>query len=216
MAGGDRMSIAVELAEGRRAVLTTQAAEKLYRSDGRGHRDRGRHRARRRKPARLAAPGADPFRRRAPAAPARCRASPPTAALTLVESVVFGRIAMGEVAREAASSATAGASAATAGWFSPRTCRLEGAIDEPSRARRSARGARALATVLHVAPDAEARRDAAREPPSRTRAANAASAPGTACSLHGSSRPIPQALRADLARFLERFRGTPMPRSWQT
>ena len=28
--------------------------------------------------------------------------------------------------------------------------------------------------------------------------------------------PDPQALRADLARFLERFRGTPMPRSWQT
>jgi hypothetical protein len=28
--------------------------------------------------------------------------------------------------------------------------------------------------------------------------------------------PDPQALRTDLARFLELFRGTPMPRSWQT
>jgi urease accessory protein len=26
----------------------------------------------------------------------------------------------------------------------------------------------------------------------------------------------PQRLRADLARFLERFRGRPLPRSWQT
>jgi urease accessory protein len=26
----------------------------------------------------------------------------------------------------------------------------------------------------------------------------------------------PQALRADLARFIEAFRGAPMPRSWQT
>jgi urease accessory protein len=28
--------------------------------------------------------------------------------------------------------------------------------------------------------------------------------------------PDPQVLRADIVRFLERFRGAPMPRSWQT
>ncbi|MFL5322616.1 MAG: urease accessory protein UreD, partial [Microvirga sp.] len=97
MAGGDRMSIAVGIAEGARAVLTTQAAEKLYRSDGPeteiavdialepGSRldwlpqeqilfDGAR--LRRRLDVEFAA----------------------SAALTLVESVVFGRVAMGEVA----------------------------------------------------------------------------------------------------------------------
>ena len=97
MAGGDRMSIAVGIAEGARAVLTTQAAEKLYRSDGPeteiavdialGPGSRldwlpqeqilfDGARLRRRLDVELAA----------------------SAALTLVESVVFGRVAMGEVA----------------------------------------------------------------------------------------------------------------------
>ena len=116
---------------------------------------------------------------------------------------------------KAAASATAGASAATAGWSSPRTCGSKAPSANPRAPSGRRRAARALATVLHSRRDAEARRDAAR-----------AALEGARCECGVGAwngmlvarflSPEPQALRADLVRFLELFRGTPMPRSWQT
>jgi urease accessory protein len=213
MAGGDRMSVAVSLGEGARATLTTQAAEKIYRSDGADTE--------------IAVDLALPPWSRLVWLPqeqilfdgARLRrrldvALAPAAELTLVESVVFGRAAMGEIV--------------ATGSFRDRwrirrggslvfaeDVRLEGPLQERLGQAALGGGARALATVLHVSDEAEARREEA-----RAALASASSECGLSA-LNGMlvarfRSPAPQALRADLIRFLERFRGAPMPRSWQS
>jgi urease accessory protein len=194
-------------------VLTTQAAEKVYRSDG---------------------PDAEVAVRLALAPGSRLDWLPQEqilfdgarlrrtlavdmagdALLTLVESVVFGRVARGETLEEGAFRDR---------WRVRRDgqlvfaedVRLDGAIRDTLARRAIGAGARAFATVLHVAPDAEARREDAR-----------AALDGAACECGASAwngmlvarflSPDPQRLRADLVRFLERFRGASMPRSWQT
>jgi urease accessory protein len=213
MAGGDRLTVEVALGEGAKAVLTTQAAEKIYRSDGaeteisvRLALEAG---------ARLAwlpqeqilFDGAR-FRRRLDAE------LHPDSSLTLVESTVFGRLAMGESVRS--------------GRFLDRwrirrggrlvlaeDVRLDGPVaallDRPALGG----GARAVAAVLHVAPDAEGRLDEARAHLADARCECGASAwDGLLLARFLSFDP--QALRADLVRFLTRFRGAPMPRSWQS
>ena len=213
MAGGDRMSIAVGIAEGARAVLTTQAAEKLYRSDGPDTEiavdialEPGSRldwlpqeqilfdgaRLRRRLYVELAA----------------------SAALTLVESVVFGRVAMGEVA-ESGSFRDRWRIRRDGRLVFAEDVRLEGRLRETLARTAVGAGGRALATVLHLARDAEARRDAARAALEDARCECAVGAWNGMLVARFLS-PDPQALRADLARFLELFRGTPMPRSWQT
>jgi urease accessory protein len=136
------------------------------------------------------------------------------AALTLVESVVFGRQAMGENVH---------AGAFRDRWRIRRDGRLvfaedvhlDGAVTASLNRRPVANGARALATFLHIAPDAERQLEAARE----GLCGRCLGMRGhglrrhAACTVLGAD---PQALRADLARFIEAFRGAPMPRSWQT
>jgi urease accessory protein len=213
MTGGDRMSLDVAVRAGADAVVTTQAAEKIYRSDG--------------PDTEIAAsldlqPGSrlawlpqeqilfDGARLRRTLAVAM----PGDAALTLVESVVFGRQAMGESVH---------AGAFRDRWRIRRDGRLvfaedvhlDGAVTATLSRRAVANGARALATFLHIAPDAERQLEAAREA-----LAGAASECG-ATAFDGMllARFLgtdPQALRVDLARFIEAFRGAPMPRSWQT
>ncbi|MDJ1158983.1 urease accessory protein UreD [Chelatococcus sp. SYSU_G07232] len=211
MAGGDRMNVAAELGEGADALLTTQAAEKVYRSDGPDTAvavtldlaaasrlawlpqetilfDRARFS--RRLDVRMAA----------------------DATLTLAESIVFGRLAMGEVVADAAFADRWRIGRGGALVFA-EDVRLSG--DVAARLDRPAvgKGARALATVLHVAPGAEARLDEAR-----------AALEGSACEAGASAwnglllvrllSPDAHALRRALVSFLERFRGRPMPRSW--
>ncbi len=213
MTGGDRMSLDVAVGPGADAVVTTQAAEKIYRSDG---------------PDTEIAASLDlqPGSRLAwlPQEQilfdgARLRrtldvAMSADAALTLVESVVFGRQAMGENVH---------AGAFRDRWRIRRDGRLvfaedvhlDGAVTATLSHRAVANGARALATFLHIAPDAERQLEAAREA-----LAGAASECG-ATAFDGMllARFLgadPQALRADIARFIEAFRGASMPRSWQT
>lgn len=212
LAGGDRMVVDVLIAAGATATLTTQAAEKVYRSDG----DEAKvalgltleaasrldwlpqeqilfdgARVRRTLDVRMAA----------------------DASLTLVESVVFGRLAMGEVIEQGSYHDR---------WRIRRgeklifaeDVRLVGSIQDILDRKALANGARALATVLYVAADAEACRDAA-----RARLADA----DCECGLSAWNgmlvarflSPDPHRLRIDLARFLERFRNRPLPRSWQ-
>jgi urease accessory protein len=213
MTGGDRMTVDAALLEDAEAVLTTQAAEKIYRSDGgdtemavslalgRGSRlawlpqeqilfDGGRFRRD------LAVSMADDAR------------------LTLVESVVFGRWARGEEVSE--------------GTFRDRwrirrggrlvlaeDVRLEGPIAAALARPAVGKGARAVATFLHVGPDAEAQVEAV-----RAMLDDASSECGVSAwdgiLLARFLSPDPQALRSDLARFVTRFRGLPVPRSWQT
>jgi urease accessory protein len=93
--------------------------------------------------------------------------------------------------------------------------RLDGAVAETLSRRAVAAGATALATFLHVEPGAERRADEAREHLVGAVAECGVSAfEGMLVTRFLS--PDPQALRADLARFVARFRGAPLPRSWQT
>jgi urease accessory protein len=203
MAGGDRMGLELELAAGARATVTTQAAEKVYRSEGADAevavelRLVGDSRLAWLPQEQILFDGAR-FRRMLAVEMAA------EAALTLCESVVFGRLA-----RDRWRIGRAGR------LVFAEDVRLEDGIADTLSRGASGAGARALATVLHLAPDAEARREAARE-----------ALEGAACECGASAwngmlvarflSPDPQALRADLIRFLERFRGVPMPRSWQT
>lgn len=213
MAGGDAMALAIEVAEGSEALFTTQSAEKVYRSDGAETEVAIRFTLADRSALdwlpqeQILFDGAR-FRRRLDVEMAG------DAALTLCESVVFGRVAMGEVVQEGAFRDR---------WRVRRGGRLIFAedvrLDAPIAATLArsavAGGARAFATVLHVAHDAAAKRDAVR-----------AALVGAACECGVSAwsgmlvarflGDDPRALRGDLCRFLETLRGQPMPRSWQS
>ncbi len=213
MTGGDRMRVDALVQAGATAVLTTQAAEKIYRSDG---HDTGMAVSLALEEAsRLAwLPQEQILFNGARLARTLDVAMAPDAALTLVESVVFGRLAMGEAVEEGTFRDR---------WRLRRDGRLvlaedvllDGRISDTLKRPAAANGARALATFLHVAPEAEAQLEAA-----RSVLDNAASECGvTAFDGMLIARFLaadPQVLRADLARFIEAFRGEPMPRSWQT
>lgn len=212
MAGGDRMSVGVSLGPEAEAVLTTQAAEKVYRSEelDTGVDIRLELQAGSRldwlPQEQILFDGAR-FRRTLDVAVTG------SSFLTLMEAVVFGRMAMGEVVETGAFRDR---------WRIRRDgrlafaedVRLEGVVREVLARKAVADRGRALATVLHLAPDAEARRDEARA---------ALGEAGCECGVSAWNgmlvarflSPDPQILRADLARFLERFRGRPLPRSWQ-
>jgi urease accessory protein len=213
MAGGDRMSIEVELAGGAQAVVTTQAAEKVYRSEDADTevtvdlRLAAGSRLEWLPQEQILFDGAR-FRRTLAVEIAT------GATLTLCESVVFGRTARGETLQE--------------GLFRDRwrirrdgslvfaeDVRLDDDIQDRLSRRALGGGARATATVLHVSPEAESRREPARETLENAISECGVSAWNGMLVARLLSRD-PQALRADLVRFLKRFRGTPMPRSWQT
>lgn len=218
MTGGDLMRVDVTLADGTSAVLTTQAAEKIYRSDG---------------------PDTEIAIRLSLAPGARLAWLPqeqilfegarlvrrldaeiaPDAVLTVVESAVFGRLAMGE---------SLASCRFLDRWRIRRggrlvfaeAVRLDGPAAEILSRPATGNGARAAATVLHLAPGAEARLDEARAALDPERC-DAAGVEAGASALDGLLvlrflSPDPRALRAALARFLETFRGEKMPRSWQT
>ncbi|MEA2839472.1 MAG: urease accessory protein, partial [Methylobacteriaceae bacterium] len=211
MAGGDQMRAEISLDAGAAAIVTTQAAEKIYRSQGA-----------------LAGIGIDlklagasrlewlPQEmilfcgsrwRRSLAADIAAAAS-----LTIAESIVFGRIAMNEIVERGFCHDR---------WRIRRDgklifaedMRLDGNPAGLLAAKASGNGARALATILHVAPNSEQRLDEARDLLQQASSECGASAWNGMLLVRLLSRD-PQALRADLVRFLEGFRRTPMPRSW--
>ena len=212
LTGGDRMSLDAVVTAGASAVLTTQAAEKIYRSDG--------------PDAEVAIGLTLGSVTRLDWLPqeqilfdgARLRRSldihmAVDASLTLAESVVFGRLAMGE-AMEHGSYRDRWRIIRDGRLILAEEVRLAGPVEAILARRALANGARALATVLHVAPDAEARRDAARAMLGDARSECGLSA-WNGMLIARFLSPDPHVLRLDLARFLERFRGRAMPRSWQ-
>lgn len=212
MVGGDHAVIAIEAAAGAGVTLTTQSAEKIYRSTG--------------APTRLETtlrlgPGTllewlpqetilydrAAFHRSLEVDMAG------DATLLLVEILVFGRLAMGE---------TFGSGTVRDRW----RVRRDGALlfaeelhiagDAAALMERPALGggARAAATLLLVAPDAEARLPAARE------ALAAAPCPGGASAWNGLLlarllSPSPALVRAAIISLLAGLRGRAAPRVWQ-
>jgi len=213
MTGGDRMRVEVALGERAEATLTTQAAEKIYRSQGDDASvsvaiDLAGQSSLDWLPQEQILFDQARFRRAVAvdmAADAR---------LLFVEALFFGRAAMGESFETGAFRDS---------WRVRRGGRLVFAEDVRldgdvgALLARPALGgdARAVATALLVSPDAEARRDEARD-----LLAGASSECGLSAwnglLLARFLNADAAALRADLARFLQAFRGRALPRSWQT
>lgn len=213
MAGGDRMRVDLNVLAAAEAVITTQAAEKIYRSDGPESEVEIRLSLEPR--ARLDwLPQEQILFDRARFKRSLDLAMPSDAGVTLVESIVFGRVAMGE---------RVGAGTFRDRWRVRRDgrlifaedVRLEGGIDTMLARKAVAGGARAAATFLHVSPQAEGRTDEVRAMLADCSSERGASAfDGMLVARFLASDP--HALRTDLARFLGRFRGQAVPRSWQT
>jgi urease accessory protein len=212
MTGGDSLAVTLALDPGARAVATTQSAEKLYRAEGDPTRlDVVMGLGSRSELAwlpqeQILFSGARLVRRFA------CD-MPDDATLTLAETFVFGRIAMGE---------KLGDGLVDDRWRIRRggrllyaeTTRLDGALHPLLQRPALGGGARAVATVLHVAPDAESRLDAARAALADAVSDCGASAWSGMLVLRFAAAE-PACLRSDLARFLNRFRAVPLPRVWQ-
>jgi urease accessory protein len=212
IACGDRFSVGIEARAGAAVTVATPAAEKIYRSDG---------------------PLAEFAVNLALGAKARLDWLPQEtilfdtarlarrldvrmeedARLTLFEAVVFGRGARAERMTE--------------GLFEDRwrvrrggrlvyadTLRLGGAMADLLQKPGVGNGARALATLIHVAPDAEARLDAARECLMPAHGCEAAASAWNGLLGVRFCAVTVEALRATAIPFLLAFRGEPLPRVW--
>ena len=213
VAGGDDVEIALDAGAGAHVVATTTAAEKIYRSDGAT--------ARVKVEIDVAAgatldwlpqetilfDGASLVRRLDVSLAADAR-------VTLLESVVFGRLAMGE---------RCGGGLFHDRWRVRRDGRLvfaeemrfDGRIDSLLDRLALGGGARAAATLVHIAPDAEARLSAFRD-----------TLPDGACEAAASAwdgllvarfvSPSPEALRAAIVSSVAALRGAELPRLWRS
>lgn len=214
VAAGDRFATAITVGAGADLLVTSSAAEKVYKSDdganaqvtttldvAAGGRlawlpqetilfDRAR------------------LRRRLDVALA------PDASVILFEAAVFGRAAFGE---------TMTSGALEDRWRVSRggrlvyadTLRIAGAMADKLARPTIGGGRRALATLLYVAPDAEARIEAAREWLAGAESECGASAWNGLLAVRFLAASA-EALRRDAARFITGFRGCAMPRVWQS
>ena len=217
MAGGDRAAIQLQLGAGADVLFTTQSAEKIYRSEGETSAVEARveigaaARLEWLPQETILFEGAR-FSRRLEVELAA------EASLFLVEAITFGRIAMGERSIDAFIRDS---------WRIRREGRLvfaeelrldhAGAIlDRPAVGR----GARAIATILLMAPGAQAQLDKIRA------ALDSACRPGEApleagataldgLALARLASPSPARLRAALVEVMMALRGRAAPRVWQ-
>ena len=211
IAGGDRQRQAFTLGEGARAAMTTQSAEKIYRSDGEiAHIE-----------TRLDISAGAEFAwlpqeailfdgawlsRRLDIDMAV------DATLTIKEGVVFGRTAMEETMRR--------------GSFHDRwrirrdgrlilaeDVRLDGDIAATLERAALGNGARAIATIVHVAPDAAAKLDTVREA-LETLACDAGASAWNGMLVVRLAGPLPHHIRSAGAAVLARLLPTVSPRIW--
>lgn len=211
MAGGDRLSVTAEALPGTQATITTQAAEKIYRSDGATTRidvalTLGAGSRLDWVPQETILFEGSRLQRQLAAELAG------DAVLTIGEALIFGRIAMAE---EMATGALHDR------WRIRRGGRLIFAEDvalpdrpaERLAARAAGQGARAVAVILHAAPGAEARLAEARARIEGGVVEAAATAWDGMLLLRLLS-PDAQALRAEFAALLAWLRGRSLPRCW--
>jgi len=209
--GGDRIAYAVTVEAGARAMVTTQAAERIYKRSA-GVADLATTLT-------VAAGGALDWLPQETilfdrSATRRTITADVAADATLIaaEAIVLGRTAMGEAARDVIFHDS---------WRIRRGgrlvfadgLRLDGDTVAALAGGATGNGAIAIATVLCVAGDAEARLEAVRAALADAPAEAGASAWNgmlTARILAGSG----QTLRAALACVIETLRGQPMPRVW--
>ncbi len=195
--GGDRLQWRLEAGAGAALVVTTQAAERVYRSTGGEARIETRL---------VAGPGAtlewlpqETILFDAGRLDRRLEVDlAADASVTLLESIVLGRAAMGEQVMSGALSDQ---------WRIRRGGRLvhaealraEGDLARAAAGAATLAGGRAFATLVHLAPGAEARLDAARAPPRRAARPDGGSERQAGPAHRALSRPRGSALarRAD-------------------
>lgn len=210
--GGDRLAYSAEVAAGAAATVTTQAAERVYRaSGGEGRIDTqltlGADAALDWLPQETILFEGGRLARRLNVDMAE------TATALILEAVILGRAAMGETLDDAS---------LTDHWRitkGGRLCyadalRLAPPLRDTTGGRATLNGARAFATLVYVAPDAEDRLDATHallDFPGVTAAASAWNGALVIRFLAGHA----QHLRAALIPFLTQFRARPLPRVWQ-
>lgn len=136
------------------------------------------------------------------------------AELLIVEPVIFGRTAMGE--RLTACHFTDTWRVYREGKLvHAEATRLDGEVERMMRRKATTGGAVAMATVLYIAPGAEARLEQARSLlDTGDGVTAAASAWGGRLVLRWLAQDA-AAMRCDLMRFLTGFRATSLPRVWQ-
>jgi urease accessory protein len=211
LTGGDRLSYSVTVEAGARGVATTQAAERIYRSAG-GIAGIDTHLAVGANAGLDWLPQETILFDRSVLTRTLVADVHPTARLLAVEAVVLGRTAMGERARNVFLSDSWRIRRGGARAFADGL-RLDGDAVATMASSATGSGAIAIATLVLLAPEAEAQLDAAREA-----LANAAGE-GGASAWNGMMvarliAPNGQVLRADLIRLVEALRGAPMPRVW--
>jgi urease accessory protein len=213
MTGGDRARYEFDVAANAAAVITTQAAERVYRSSG---------------------PSSEVSIRLSVAGGARLDWLPQEtilfsgarlakrldvnlasdASVLVAESLVFGRIARGERVLTGSLSDIWRVRRNNRLIFADHT-RLEGPIDRLMRGKVVANGACAVAVVLLISSEAEARLMQTRDALAEANSVTGASAWDglLVCRLLSAE---PETLRADLIALLKHLRSAPMPRIWGT
>jgi urease accessory protein len=216
MAGGDRADIAITLEAGAEVLFTTQSAEKIYRSDGETAKVEARvaigagARLEWLPQETILFQGAKFARRLAIDLAA-------DACLLLVEAVTFGRIAMGEHSIDATIRDSWRIRRAGRLIFAEelRLDRAGAVLDRPAVGR----GARAIASILIAAPDAQAQLDKIRSvldeacQHGEERLEAGATAFG-GLALARLASPSPARLRAAVVAVMMALRGRAAPRVW--
>lgn len=212
LTGGDAIDVAVDLAAGCDATVTSAAAEKVYRSLGECTEIN--------------------ISVELGAAAACCWLPQPTilfngsnlhrrthvrmaadARLLAIEMLIFGRAAMGEDVR-AGSVHDAWQVSREGRLIFADTTRVGGAIASALDRGATLDGARATAMVLYVAPDAEARLDGVRALLDGVTSAAGASAWNGMLLVRAAARSS-RDLQRDLQPVLTQLSGRPLPRVWQ-
>ncbi len=212
MAGGDSLSVDISLDAHAKAVVSTQSAEKIYKAQSEAstssvHLSLAEGSQLAWLPQQtLLFSGAKLNR--------RFRADiMPNSELTLFEGVIFGRGAMGERITEGAFRDSWRIRRAGKLVFADEIA-LEGKMADRLDRPAVGAGARAVATFLHLSPDAEARLDEARSALETCLCECGASAWNGMLIVRFASID-PEALRQSATRFLNQFRAVPVPRVWQ-
>jgi urease accessory protein len=211
MTGGDEAQWSYELDDGARVELTTQSAEKIYRSDGADARVRitvslGRRAVLSWLPQEVILFNGARFSRRLDVDMEE------GAQLTVLEIAVFGRAARGEQL-DAASFHDRWLVRRQGRIVFAESVRLEGDVAAKLALPAVGGGARAVATVLHVSPKAVQRLAAARRILARATSECGASAwDGMLVARFVS--PDAAAVRCDAALLASRFLTDGLPRIW--
>lgn len=209
--GGDELNVSVNWAAGTSALVSTQAAERIYKSaDGCGkitntlHVEKGAN-AEWLPQETILFDGARLSR-------ILDIKLDPEATFLGVESLIFGRAAMGETVEQLTLSDRISVRRGSDLIYAD-AIRCEGNAHEILSGRAIAKGMIASTTLLYIAPDAQERLENARELLVNCASETGVSAWNGILSVRMIA-PSSQMLRDDLGLFLEAFRGTVMPRVW--